>query len=221
METCGDNGGVTKAGTPCQAAASEKYDGRCFQHPPEGRELSEQERRFADQYMIDLNATQAAIRAGYSPDSAHVTGSRVLNRARVQEYLEKRKADRRKRLEVSQDRVVKEYAVIAFANLASLIDLNTMSLSILDWENLDPIEKAAVQEVSVYPTENGDRVKIKLYDKLKALSKLADHLGIADRGFRLKGADGGPLRVSEMTDREIIEEARRLQALAAEEEVED
>lgn len=77
--------------------------------------LNEKQKRFCDEYLIDLNATQAAIRAGYSPKTANEQGARLLAnvsvQARLQEALKKRAA----RVEITQDRVLKEFAAIGFS----------------------------------------------------------------------------------------------------------
>ena len=94
--------------------------------------LTAKQQRFCDEYLIDLNATQAAIRAGYSKKNADKIGSELLGKTRVAEYISERKADRMVRTEITQDMVLKELANIAFSNAA-------------DYANV--IEKQAIVEV--------------------------------------------------------------------------
>ena len=84
--------------------------------------LNERQKRFCDEYLIDLNATQAAIRAGYSPKTAYSLGQRLLKKVDIQEYLQKRLKNREERTEVTQDRVLKELAKVAFHEAADYTD---------------------------------------------------------------------------------------------------
>lgn len=68
--------------------------------------MTEKQRRFVEEYLIDLNITQAAIRAGYSPKSAARIGVKLVNKSEVQQAIEKAKVSRAKRTEITQDYVV-------------------------------------------------------------------------------------------------------------------
>lgn len=85
--------------------------------------LTAKQQRFVEEYLIDLNATQAAIRAGYSPKTANEQGARLLANASVQEAIAKAMAERSRRTGISQDRVIQELARIAFVNPKNIIDL--------------------------------------------------------------------------------------------------
>ena len=78
---------------------------------------------FVQEYLIDLNATQAAIRAGYSANGADVQGARLLANARISVAIHEAMAERSKRTEITADRVLSEYARIAFAK-TSLADVS-------------------------------------------------------------------------------------------------
>lgn len=80
--------------------------------------LTDKQKRFCEEYLIDLNATQAAIRAGYSPKTAEQTASRLLRNVKVQEYIAKRQKELSRSTEITQERVIKELALIAFSNNA-------------------------------------------------------------------------------------------------------
>ena len=79
--------------------------------------LTPKQRFFCDEYLIDLNATQAAIRAGYSPISARDIGCKNLTNPYIKAHIEKRMANRKERTEITQDMVLKELARIGFANI--------------------------------------------------------------------------------------------------------
>lgn len=80
-------------------------------------ELLPKQKRFAEQYVIDLNGTQAAIRAGYSPNGADVTSSRLLDDTRVAAYIAKLIAQRTSRVNVTADSVLQEMSILANSRL--------------------------------------------------------------------------------------------------------
>lgn len=82
--------------------------------------LNAKQQRFVDEYLVDLNGTQAAIRAGYAPGSADVTAARLLGDARVQAYIQKRMKDREERTGITQDMVLQRWWEIATADAAEL-----------------------------------------------------------------------------------------------------
>ena len=140
--------------------------------------LTEKQRRFVDEYLIDLNATQAAIRAGYSVKTAREQASQNLTKLNVQQAISEKMAERSKRTGVNQDRIVMELAKIAFINAADVI--NSDDATIKEGATID--DTAAIQsvKVKVIPTKEGDGVEreIRLNDKLKALELLGKHLGM-------------------------------------------
>jgi len=140
--------------------------------------MTAKQQRFCDEYLIDLNATQAAIRAGYSVDTAKEIGCENLTKPNIQETIAKAMAERSKRTGVNQDRVVLELAKIAFVNANDLIDPKDASVKASATED----DLACIQSVKVKTslTTNGESVEreIKLNDKMKALELLGKHLGM-------------------------------------------
>lgn len=137
--------------------------------------MTDKQERFCEEYMIDLNATQAAIRAGYSPKTAQQQSTRLLLNVLVQNRIAQLQAEQSRRTGVSADRVVRELARIAFANASDLIDPETASVK-LDASRDD---LAAVQSIKVKTFgEDGLEHEFKLADKLKALDLLGRHLGM-------------------------------------------
>lgn len=140
--------------------------------------LNAKQQRFVEEYLIDLNATQAAIRAGYSVKTAKEIGCENLTKPNIQEAIAKAMAERSKRTGVNQDRVVLELARIAFANARNII--NTEDGSVRDDATEDDL--ACIQSVKV-KTMSGDKGyseerEVKLYSKTDALEKLGRHLGM-------------------------------------------
>lgn len=81
------------------------------------QELTDRQARFCEEYLIDLNATQAAIRTGYSEKTANEQGARLLANVSVQEKIAELKAERAKRTEMTQDSVIQELAAVARAEV--------------------------------------------------------------------------------------------------------
>lgn len=141
------------------------------------RQLSEQRQRFVDEYLIDLNGTQAAIRAGYSVKTAQEQASRLLSNVMVQEAISKKMAERSKRTGVNQDRVVLELAKIAFVRMTDVVDSNGRIRSDASDDDLSCIESIKYKESD---NEFGGSVEreVKIASKMKALELLGKHLGM-------------------------------------------
>lgn len=142
--------------------------------------LTEKQQQFVDEYLIDLNATQAAIRAGYSVKTAKDIGCQNLAKLNIQQAISEKMAERSKRTGVNQDRIVMELAKIAFVNAVDVIDSDDAAIK----EGATTDDTAAIQsvKVKVIPGKLGEGVEreIKLHDKLKALELLGRHLGMWD-----------------------------------------
>lgn len=149
-----------------------------------GLRLTEKQQRFCEEYLIDLNATQAAIRAGYSPRTANEQGARLLANVSISKAIAQAMAERSRRTGVSADRVVRELARIAFANAGDLIDASDATLK----SDAVPDDLAAIQSIKVKDLGDlGVEREIRLADKLKALELLGRHLGIFNDKLRLDG----------------------------------
>lgn len=164
--------------------------------------LPPRQRVFVDEYLLDLNATQAAIRAGYSPKTAYSQGQRLLKNAEVQAAITAAQAERSERTGVTADRVVEELAKVGFSNLLDFFSITPGGEPYVDLSAVTRDQAAVLAELQVddYVEGRGDdarevrRVKIKLHDKLKALEQLARHLGMfTDKVDVTSG--GEPLRV--------------------------
>lgn len=141
------------------------------------RQLSEQRRRFVDEYLIDLNGTQAAIRAGYSAKTAQEQSSRLLSNVMVQQAIAERMAERSKRTGINQDRVVLELAKLAFVKMTDIVDSNGKIKDTATDDDLSCIESVKYKHSD---TDTGYSVEreVKIGSKLKALELLGKHLGM-------------------------------------------
>lgn len=169
--------------------------------------LTEKQKRFCDEYLIDLNATQAAIRAGYSKKNADKIGSELLGKTRVAEYIQKRKQDRIERTEVTQDFVIKELMAMASVNAtdyATVIEKDATTMvegqviqlydqdgNSVKYRTVEPVltdKLTEVQKKSLSVIKKGrDGFEIKPYDKLKVLELLGRHLGMWTDRVELDG----------------------------------
>jgi phage terminase small subunit len=157
--------------------------------------LSPKQARFVEEYLIDLNATQAAIRAGYSAKTATVIGAQNLTKLNVAEAIEKAKAKRSERAGLTSDMVIDELRKIGFANMADYMKAGPGGDPYLDFSALTRDQTAALHEVTVedYVDGRGDdaravkRTKFKLYDKRAALVDLGRHLGLFEIKHRIAG----------------------------------
>ena len=129
--------------------------------------LTEKQQRFVDEYLIDLNATQAAIRAGYSVKTADAIGCENLTKPNIQQAIAKHMAERSRRTGVNQDRVVLELVV----------DSNGRIKQDASADDLSCIESIKYKESD---NEFGGSVEreVKIASKMKALELLGKHLGM-------------------------------------------
>lgn len=149
------------------------------------KQLTEKQKRFAEEYLVDLNATQAAIRAGYSPDTANEQGSRLLANVNIKNTVDKMIAERSRRTGINADRVIREIAKIAFVNAGEIVDLDTALLM----DKISDDDMAAIQSVKVKTFgEDGVEREVKLADKLKALELLGKHLGLFKDKLEVDGS---------------------------------
>lgn len=149
--------------------------------------MTKKQKRFVEEYLIDLNATQAAIRAGYSPKTANEQGAQNLAKLSIRAAIDKAQAERSRRTGINQERVVQELAKIAFLNPADVIDMDRAAIQ----EGADRDDTACIASVKVksIPTEAGaiTECEVKTYDKLKALELLGRHLGMFTDKLKVEG----------------------------------
>lgn len=160
------------------------------------RKLTAKQSRFVLEYLVDLNATQAANRAGYSAKTAEQQGHQLLKHPSVAAAVAKAQEKRAARTEITQDMVLKELAKIGFADMRKLLkwyghfsgldvdeaeETGEVKISVANFvelfnsDDLDDDIAAAVAEVS--QTRDGS-LKVKLHDKQAALVNIGRHLGM-------------------------------------------
>lgn len=147
--------------------------------------MTDKEQRFAEEYLVDLNATQAAIRAGYSETSAHSIGFDNLRKPEIDSMIQKLKAERSKRTEITADRTLQEIAKRAYNGFSAFIRVDKdgqpqIDLSACGADQLDCLTETSTETVWEKDGDDLTRVrkaKIKAADNGKYLEMLMRHLG--------------------------------------------
>lgn len=151
--------------------------------PNEPDELSDIERRFVEEYLVDCNATAAARRAGYRAADLKRQAYDTLHRPRVSEAIAEAQAERAARVEVQSDEVLREIKLFAMADPADLFDSDGVFLPI---SQMPPTIRRAIASFEIEELFEagsdgkkfciGRTVKVKLWDKPKGLELLGKHL---------------------------------------------
>lgn len=151
--------------------------------------MTKKQKRFVEEYLIDLNAAQAAIRAGYSPKAAYSIGSENLRKPEIRACIEKAMAERSKRTGINQDRIIMELAKIGLLNPKNLINFEEATVK----EDATEEDLTAISSIRVkrFPTKDGEGVEreVKMYDKAKALELLGRHLGMFKDKVEVSGLE--------------------------------
>lgn len=139
--------------------------------------MTEKQKRFCDEYLIDLNATRAykvAYKNVKSDEVAKAAASRLLTNVNVKNYIDDCMEERQKRTEVTQDRVIQELAAIAFSKVTDYATVKDDMVKIKDTDELTEKQIRAISGIK----EGKFGIELKLNDKEKALELLGRHLGM-------------------------------------------
>ncbi|RLB94822.1 MAG: terminase small subunit [Deltaproteobacteria bacterium] len=151
--------------------------------------LTPKQARFVEEYLIDLNATQAYIRAGYAAKGAAVSACKLLTILKIQTYIQKKRADMSEKLEISAERVLQEHAKIAFYNIIDLFNDDGTMKPINEIKRSLGAAMHGIEVVDISSDENVNTLikKIRFQSKDKALDALSKHLGLFDADNTQKG----------------------------------
>jgi len=144
-------------------------------------ELNDKQRLFCQEYLVDLNATKSAIRAGYSAKTAHSIGFENLTKPEIQDYIQELMQKRSEKTRITAERVLEELAKIGFSNMQDFTD---NSNGVVNINNLDPSKGACISSIETISRTIGEGegeitiTKLKLHDKLSALEKIAKKFGV-------------------------------------------
>ncbi|MCM1326950.1 MAG: terminase small subunit [Bacteroidales bacterium] len=147
--------------------------------------LTEKQQIFVKEYLIDLNATQAAIRAGYSYKTAAEQGHQLLQKTSVQKAISEAMAERSKRTGINQDRIFLELAKIALAKMTDIVDNQGRIKETATADDLACIESIKYKETKGDAVSSIER-EVKLSSKIKAIELIGKHLGMWNEKMDVK-----------------------------------
>ena len=139
--------------------------------------LTPKQQTFAQEYLASLNATQAAIRAGYSVKTAYSQGQRLLKNVEVQAVIQGIRAKLIQKTDIAIERILEEYRRIAFSDIRSVMEWSKTRITLKDSGELTDEDSAMIAEISETTSQHGGSIKIKLHDKLRALEGIRKMLG--------------------------------------------
>ncbi|ANS05729.1 terminase small subunit [uncultured Mediterranean phage] len=164
--------------------------------------LTPKQALFVREYPRDFNASQAALRAGYSPRTAAAIGHENLRKPNIRAALGKITERRLEKVDVTVERIVDELALLGFSDFgdyAEFVGKDGRTLVIRSLEDLPPGASRAIQSMESFTDKDGEpRIKLRLYDKRGALEILAKHLGMVVDRMHHTGKVGVELGVDDL-----------------------
>ena len=161
--------------------------------------MTEKQKIFADEYLIDLNATRAYRKAYPSvkkDEVARANGSRMLTNANVAEYIAERMQARQERTEITQDKVLEELAAIAFSRVTDYAEVKDDQVVIKDTSGLSESQIRAIAGIK----QGKFGIEVKLNDKEKALELLGRHLGMFKDRVEVSGLEEEKTKLSDLIE---------------------
>ena len=171
-----------------------------------GNKLPNRQARFVAEYLIDLNATRAAIRAGYSEKTAYSQGQRLLKKVEIASQIADNTGKRLERLEISADRVLQELAKLAFYDPGALLESDGSMKQIREIDDLTRMAVAGLEVTELFEGTGDEKhayglcKKIKLADKGQNLERLGRYFKLFTEKNEISGPDGGPIHVRTLND---------------------
>lgn len=166
--------------------------------------LTAKQARFVEEYLIDLNATQAATRAGYSAKTARQTGAENLSKPVIADAIAEAQGERSERVKVDADWVLSRLSDEATADLADILDEAGVIRPVRDWPLIwrqGLVAGIDVQEMLVEGVKVGETVKIKLSDRIRRIELIGKHVGVGAFRERVEhtGPNGGPVQTLDLS----------------------
>lgn len=143
-------------------------------------ELTDKQKRFCEEYLVDLNASAAYLRAGYkvSAKAVDAAASRLLGTVKVKTYIRQLQQQQSHRTEITADKVLNEIAKVAFSDITDVLSFDADGIVLKDSRSLGKDITPAIASISHRRGRDGDSFSVKMHNKLDALQKLAVHLGL-------------------------------------------
>lgn len=141
------------------------------------KELNEKQKKFCEEYLVDFNACQAAIRAGYVKNSARIHASRMLSNDNIQRYIQELADQKLKETGDPIKKIICELQMIAFGDMRDFMEWDDRRIT---WKSVEELgEKTRlISEVKETVTQHGGSRSLKLHDKMKAIEMLGRYYKI-------------------------------------------
>lgn len=142
--------------------------------------ITDKQKRFCEEYLIDMNGTQAAIRAGYSKRTANEQAARLLANVSIQVYLNELREKLSDELEITRERIVSEFAKIAFFDIRKIYTVDGGLKSIKDFDDESAAAIAGIKSRDISTPEGevlGTIQEVKITNKIDALNSLVKIFG--------------------------------------------
>ncbi len=159
------------------------------------KKLTLKQAKFVEEYLVDFNGTQAAIRAKYSPKTAYVIAQENLKKPAIIKEIQRKQEEIRANLEVTPEKVIAEFAKVAFHDVAGIYN-DDGSLKTI--KEIDSNTRASITRLKA--NNKGRIISVRTYDKVKALESLAKHLGLFEKDNQQKGTADMAARAEIMKD---------------------
>lgn len=150
--------------------------------------LSEQRKRFADRYFETLNGKESAIYAGYSEATAKQIAYNLLQDEDVEAYLSALREEAAKKHGVTKDRIIAEYAKIAFFDIREIYDTDGGLIHVKQLDDTSAGAIASIKSTEEWGEDDdgnkiiiGTNKEVKIFDKIRALQDLGKHLGLFEK----------------------------------------
>ncbi len=161
--------------------------------------MTEKQKIFADEYLIDLNATRAYRKAYPSvkkDETAAAAAARMLRNVKVAAYIQERMQERQKRTEITQDRVLEELAAIALEKATDYAEVKDGQVIVKNTEELDEQQIRAIAGIK----EGKFGIEVKLNDKLKAIELIGRHLGMFKDKLEVAGLEDEKKKLADILE---------------------
>lgn len=166
----------------------------------EESQLTDRQEQFCQLYTVYWNATRAAKEAGYSEHTAMEQGYQLLQKPSVKKRIDELSEHALKEVGISRQRILLELSRIAFGSMHDLASWNESGVRFKPSDELSPDDASCVAEVSETVTESGGSLKIKRFDKVKALELLGRYQKLFADRVEHSGPDGKPIETKNLSD---------------------